>query len=125
MINNVLKAAEILENEGVSAEVIKLNLINPLDTELVLRSLKKTGRLVTAEDVCAFGSVGSRLLAVCGEKGLALKGAKTLNLGDGIVPHGSVEELLEQKGLDAQSIAKAVKSFFEEPDDVKLGESVR
>ena len=125
MINNVLKAAEILENEGVSAEVIKLNLINPLDTELVLRSLKKTGRLVTAEDVCAFGSVGSRLLAVCGEKGLALKGAKTLNLGDGIVPHGSVDELLEQKGLDAKSIAKAAKSFFEEPDDVKLGESVR
>ena len=123
MINNVLSAAEILENEGISAEIVKLNHINPLDAEPVLRSLKKTGRLVTAEDVCAFGSVGSRLLAACAEKGLALKGAVTLDLGDGIVPHGSVQELIKQKGLDPQSIANAAKSLFENPTDVKSGES--
>ncbi|NCB74121.1 MAG: 1-deoxy-D-xylulose-5-phosphate synthase [Clostridia bacterium] len=123
MINNLLKAAQMLEKEGISAEVIKINLINPLDTEMVLRSLKKTGRLVTAEDVCAFGSVGSRLLAACAENGIALRNAKTLDLGNGIVAHGSVEELLKQKGLDAESIANVAKSFFKNPADVILGEN--
>ena len=117
MINNVLKAAEILENWGIDAEVIKLNLINPLDTETVIRSLKKTGRLLTAEDVCAFGNVGSRLLAACAVSGLALKSVKTLDLGDGIVPQGSVNELQKQKGLDAESIANSAKDLFESHSD--------
>lgn len=122
MINKMIKAAKILENEGVDAEVIKLNLINPLDIETVICSVKKTGRLLTAEDVCAFGSVGSRLLAACAVEGLALKGVKTLDLGDGIVSHGSVDELLKLKGLDAESIAKAAKSFFETSDEDSSGE---
>ncbi|MBP8640961.1 MAG: 1-deoxy-D-xylulose-5-phosphate synthase [Oscillospiraceae bacterium] len=113
MINSVMTAAKILEKEGVDAEVIKLNLINPLDTETVIASLKKTGRLLTAEDVCAFGSVGSRLLAACAENGLALKNVKTLNLGEGIVPQGSVPELMKRQGLDAQSMASTVKAFFD------------
>jgi len=123
MINNLLKAAQMLEKEGISAEVIKINLINPLDTEMVLCSLKKTGRLVTAEDVCAFGSGGSRFLAACAENGVALKNAKTLDLGNGIVAHGSVEELLKQKGLDAESIANVAMSFFKNPADVLSGEN--
>ncbi|NCC68334.1 MAG: 1-deoxy-D-xylulose-5-phosphate synthase, partial [Clostridia bacterium] len=116
MINNAMAAAKMLEDTGIDAEVIKLNLINPLDTDTVVRSLKKTGRLLTVEDVCAFGSVGSRLLAACAEEGLALKCSETLNLGDGIVAHGSVDELLKRTGLDAESVARTAISFFENPD---------
>ena len=123
MINNMMQAAKILENAGIDAEVIKLNLINPLDTATIVESLKKTGRLLTAEDVCAFGSVGSRLLAACAASGLALKGEKTLDLGDGIVPQGSVNELLKQKGLDAESIASSAKAFFESSSDELSGEN--
>lgn len=112
MINEILFAAKLLENAGISAEVIKLNFINPLDTETVVASLRKTGRLLTAEDVCSFGSVGSRLLAACTEAELVLKNAKTLNLGSGVVPHGSVDELLKCAGLDAQSIAAVALRFF-------------
>lgn len=122
MINNMLEAAKMLENAGIDAEVIKLNLINPLDTANVLRSLRKTGRLLTAEDVCAFGSVGSRLLAAAAEEGLALKSAKTLDLGNGIVQHGSVSELLKLSGLDAESIAEAAKGFFADTDLRAAGE---
>ena len=120
MINNMISAARILEKEGVDAEVIKLNQINPLDTETVITSLKKTGRLLTAEEVCAFGSVGSRLLAACAENGLALKNAKTLDLGEGIVPQGSVPELMKRQGLDAQSIALTAKAFFEKQGENTL-----
>ena len=119
MINNMLQAARLLESAGIDAEVIKLNLINPLDTGSVLRSLRKTGRLLTAEDVCAFGSVGSRLLAAVAEEGLTLVGSKALDLGSGIVPHGSVDELLKLSGLDAESIAETAKSFFDNDDEAK------
>lgn len=123
MINNVLEAAKMLESAGIEAEVIKLNLINPLDTATVLRSLRKTGRLLTAEDVCAFGSVGSRLLATVAEEGLALTNAKSLDLGNGIVQHGSVDELEKLAGLDAQSIAETAKGFFADIDDRSAGEN--
>ncbi len=122
MINNMLDAAKMLESAGIDAEVIKLNLINPLDTETVLRSLRKTGRFLSAEDVCAFGSVGSRLLAASAEEGLALNNAKTLDLGNGIVQHGSVNELLKLAGLDAQSIAETAKGFFSDVDGGAAGE---
>ena len=52
----------------------------------------------------------------------ALKGAKALDLGDGIVSHGSVDELLKLKGLDAENIAEAAQSFFETSDDEISGE---
>jgi len=122
MINSMLEAAKMLESVGIDAEVIKLNLINPLDTETVLRSLRKTGRFLSAEDVCAFGSVGSRLLAAIAQEGLALNNAKTLDLGNGIVQHGSVDELLKLAGLDAQSIAEVAKGFFPDVDGGAAGE---
>ena len=75
---------------------------------------------MTAEEVCAFGSVGSRLLAACAENGLALKNAKTLDLGEGIVPQGSVPELMKRQGLDAQSIALTAKAFFEKQGENTL-----
>jgi len=123
MINCMLEAAELLEKKGIDAEVIKLNIINPLDAEAVLRSLRKTGRLLVAEEVCAFGSVGTRLLAACAEEGLALKNAKALNLGSGIVSHGSVGELIKLAGLDTGSITEAVNSFFNSADDGKSGKN--
>lgn len=112
MINNVIEAAKILESDGIDAEVVKLNILNPLDTAAVMHSLRKTGRLLTAEDVCAFGSVGSRLLSAVAEEGLALVSVRTLDLGNGIVQHGSVDELIKLFGLDAKSIAETAKSFF-------------
>ena len=125
MINNMLEAARMLEKIGISAEVIKLNIINPLDTATVLESLRKTSRFIIAEDVCAFGSVGSRILATCTEEGLSLKNMKTLDLGSGIIQHGCVAELMKLAGLDADSIVEAVKGFFTDADGKETGEISR
>ena len=111
MINNALKAAELLSSAGYEAEVIKINRINPLETDLILQSVSKTGLLVTAEEVCAHGSVGSRILESCARRGVAAK-AKTLDLGSGIVPQGSIEELLHSYSLDAEGIAAAAKELI-------------
>lgn len=112
MINSVIEAASALEKEGISVEIIKLNLINPLDRDTVLNSLGKTKFLLTAEDVCANGSIGARLLSACGEKGLALKGSRTIDLGGGIVQQGDPEELYRLYGLDGEGIAKTARELL-------------
>ena len=114
MINQALAAARLLEEKGVSAEVIKINLMNPLSTKEIAESLQKTGRLVTAEDVCAVGSAGERILSELASKGLAPRRACLLNLGIGIVAHGDVNELLAANGLDSDGIAKAALGLFED-----------
>ena len=108
MVNQALSAAAILEKQGISAEIVKLGIIKPNSFELTLNSLKKTGRLLMAEEVCAPGSVGEQLAAAVAESRIALRGIKLLNLGDGIVTHGSVQELLRDYGLDGEGIARSV-----------------
>lgn len=106
LINNALEAADILEDSGISAQVIKINRICPLDCEVVLNSVRETGRLVVPEDVCAAGCVGERLLATCCGQGLLGVSAALINLGDGVVRQGRISELQALYGLDAESIAR-------------------
>lgn len=107
MTNEVLDAAERLAAEGISAEVIKLSMIKPPDFDLVMRSLRKTGKLLISEDVCEAGCVGSRILEEAAISEIDIRAAKLLNLGEGIVPHGTVAELLHDFGLDADGIVSA------------------
>ena len=105
LTNQCLAAAMQLEKKGVRAELIKLGQLHPLQCEQVMRSVKKTGRLLIAEDVCREGCIGEKLLVQAQMRGLTLKKAVLLNTGDGILPHGSVPELLCTLGLDSESIA--------------------
>ena len=107
-INRLLEAADLLRTKGVSAEVVKLNRVFPNDFSLCLESLRKTGRLLFAEEVCEPGCVGKRLLALAEEQGICLKQAALLNLGDGIVTHGTVDELARLYHMDGQGIADRV-----------------
>lgn len=113
MINEVLDAAERLAAEGISAEVIKLSMIKPPDFDLVMRSLRKTGKLLISEDVCEAGCVGSRILEEAAINEIHVRAAKLLNLGEGIVPHGTVAELLHDFGLDADGIVSAAMEMMD------------
>ena len=113
MINEVLSAAEMLEAEGISAEVIKINRIHSDDFSLTMASLRKTGRFLSAEEVCAVGCVGRRVLARAGQTGVCLRAARVVTLRDGIVVHGGREQLLRDYGLDAQSLAATAKRLME------------
>jgi len=104
MVNEALAAADKLSGLGISAEIVKLGILFPNDYPLTRTSLRKTGRLLVAEEVCAAGCIGRRILAACAEQQLFLKNAKLLNLGDGIIPHGTVSELRHDYGIDAQAI---------------------
>jgi transketolase C-terminal domain/subunit len=107
MTNEALRAADALLETKISAEVIKLSRVNPLPVDAVLSSLRRTHRLLISEDVCDFGCVGQRVLALCAKSGVSLSGAKLLNLGGGIAAQGSRPELLRQYALDADAMVSA------------------
>ena len=107
LINEALSAADSLEDKGLSADVIKINRIAGDVYPLVMDSLKKTGRLVMAEEVCAADCLGTSILAQAEIQDVCLKKAALLNLGDGILPHGDRQLLLRDRYLDAQAIAEA------------------
>ena len=63
MVGEALAAADILSSEGINVEVIDPRTLVPLDTDTVLASVKKTTRLVTAEDSCLTCGVGAEIVA--------------------------------------------------------------
>jgi pyruvate dehydrogenase E1 component beta subunit len=67
MVGKALEAAKKLEAEGISAEVINLRTIRPLDRYTILESVKKTNRIVTVEEGWAFSGIGSEIAALIGE----------------------------------------------------------
>lgn len=110
MINEAMKAAEALASEGVSAGVVKLGRVLPLDAEPVLAAARATGRLVVAEEVCASGCIGGRILSAAGEE--ARFKCRLLNLGEGIVGQGGTDKLRALAGIDAAGIAAAAKELM-------------
>ena len=111
MINEALKAADLLEIKGISAEVVKIGQIRPNGFDVVSDSLKKTKNLIVTEDVCAFGSVGAQIMTALSGK-TEIKAFRLLNLGDGIVPHGSVEELRRFCAVDAAAVVESARKML-------------
>lgn len=109
---NALQAVRKLENRNISAAVLKLNQIAPLDTGAILPLLEQYSYLLVAEDVCDAGCVGGRVLAACAQAGVKLRGAQLINAGDGIVLQGSVEEQERRLGIDATGIARTVEAMM-------------
>ena len=111
MVNEALDAADRLALQGISAEIVKLGMVFPNSYEQCLASLKKTKKLLAPEEVCAAGCIGRRILDACAEKQLRLSAARLLNLGDGIIPHGTVEELRRDYGIDADAIVRSASEL--------------
>ncbi len=72
MVYEAIKAAKVLEKDGIDVEIIDPRTLKPLDEELILSSLKKTGRLIVADVGCKAGSIGSEVAALILEKGHSL-----------------------------------------------------
>ena len=107
MINEALEAQKRLAERGVSAEIIKINRIDGSKSEGALASLRKTGRLLAAEEACRAGCLGERLLAQAEIDGICLKAARMLNLGEGVVQSGTRAELLRDYGMDVEGLVRA------------------
>ncbi len=102
-----LQAAEALEAEGISAEVIDIATIKPLDEEAIVASAAKTGCVVVAEEHNAFGGLGDAVAAVLAAK--KPTPVEFVNGGDRFGQSGTPSALMAAYGLDAPHIAEAAK----------------
>ena len=107
MVDIAIQAANKLENNGISAEVISARFIKPIDEELIVNCSKRFDYLVTLEDNCRFGGFGSRVLEVLNKHGLRTN-LNIMGLPEEFISHGSRNELLKKLGLDFESIANNI-----------------
>ena len=102
-LNELLGAADRLAQEGIQAEVVKWNIITPLETSVVLESVRRTGHLLVAEECVEQGSVGVRTLAALEAAGVQARTA-LVSCGRDYVTHGAVDLLKKSLGLDRDSL---------------------
>ena len=108
----VLQVADRLVQNGISAEVVKLNQIIPLPEEAVLASLRKTGRLLVAQECVSMGGPGEDVLAAAAAHGITLKANAVCSCGEDFVPHGTVPQLRALCGLDIDSLYKKAREVM-------------
>ena len=108
LADEIMDAAALLEEKGVSAEVIKLHRIAPLDPGRVVESVRRTKRLLVLEDCNENGSIGQQLAAALAVAGAAPERLILRNLKSSFAPQGTVAQLRKLLGLDAGSVAAAV-----------------
>ncbi len=103
-VDPLLACAHRLSERKVEAEVVKLNRITPVPLETISQSVKKTGRLLVAEECAPSNSVGMRLSAGLLARGVPVKRLALADTGPSFVTHGTVEQLRRLCGLDAGSL---------------------
>lgn len=108
-VSETLAAAKRLESDGISARVINIHTIKPLDEELVCRAAKETGKLVTIEEHSVVGGLGSAVCdAVCKEYPVPVK---KIGIQDVFGESGPAKELLQKYQLDEMGIYRQVLEF--------------
>ncbi len=109
-VNSALEAAEMLKADGVDAEVINICTIKPLDEDLIVKSARKTGKVVTVEEHSVIGGLGS---AVCDA---LCKAAPTpvckLGVQDVYGESASAQVLLEKYKLDGKGVYQSIKEYL-------------
>ncbi|MFH1799542.1 MAG: transketolase family protein [Candidatus Omnitrophota bacterium] len=105
-----LEAAERLAEDGISASVIDMHTVKPLDTELLLEEAKRTGHVLVAEEHQIWGGLGSAVATFLAKKHPCKMGFVAIQ--DTFAESGKAEELLEKYGLTHPHIVKAAKKIL-------------
>lgn len=108
MVSKALEAQKILEAEGISAEVVNVSTIKPIDKETILTSVQKTGCCVTAEEHNLYGGLGDAVASVLVENHPVP--TKQIGVHDEFGQSGKGDELLAHYGLTKEAIVTAAKN---------------
>lgn len=108
-VNSALEAAEKLAMEGILAEVINIHTIKPLDKDIILKSVAKTGKIVTVEEHSVIGGLGSAVAETICE--MAPTTLLRIGIQDTFGESGPALQLLEKYKLDGQGVYEQVKNF--------------
>ena len=112
MVGIALKAAEKLEAEGISAEVINLRTLRPLDTDTILQSLKKTNHIVSVEEGWPYAGIGSEISAVVMEQGFDDLDAPFVRVHGADIPMPYAANLEAMSLPQIDNVVAAVKSVL-------------
>ena len=110
MVSKAVEAAELLAAEGISAAVVNISTIKPLDAELIIAQAQKTGAIVTCEEHNIYGGLGSAVAEVLVEN-CPVPMAR-VGVADKFGESGLPDELLEKYGLTAANIAAQTKAVI-------------
>ncbi|WP_195199382.1 transketolase family protein [Faecalispora jeddahensis] len=110
MVSAAKQAGELLEQKGVSARVLDMYCLKPIDREAVLKAARETRGIVTIEEHTAFGGLGSMVSQiVCAEHPVRVK---SLTLPDEPVITGKSQQVFDYYGLNAEGIARAAMELI-------------
>ncbi len=110
MVEKAMEAATILEAEGIDAEIIDLRTLRPLDTNIIIQSIKKTNRAVIAEEGWKFSGIGAEISAILVENGFDYLDAPIARVSAADVPLPYAANLEELALPQAKQIVNAAKS---------------
>lgn len=105
----VRKAVSELRDEGLDVELINMPTVSPIDEEIVLESVRKTGRVVTVEEHYEFGGLGTRVAEVLSRTGAGK--IHKIAVEQKNQPSSTYEDLLERNGLDVAGIKEGITSY--------------
>ena len=111
MVSIALEARELLAKEGISARVVNIHTIKPIDKDIIVKAARETGALVTAEEHNIYGGLGSAVAEVLVEN-CPVPMAR-VGVEDTFGRSGTVPALLEYYGLTAENMAKKAKEVIE------------
>ena len=113
MVQRALETANVLEKEGISAEVVDPRTILPLDEDIILRSVEKTGKAVIVHEAPTFGGFGGEIAALLADKGFDYLDGPVKRVGALFcpIPFAVTMEQLYQPGVDR--ILQAVHELIE------------
>ena len=109
LVNEAIEAGKALKAAGISARIINLCTIKPLDEELVLQAAKECGRVVTCEEHSVIGGLGEAVCSLLSEK--CPTPVRRIGVNDEFGHSGPAVELLKQFGLSAEHIVEVAKDF--------------
>lgn len=110
MVQESLKAHDILKEQGINARVVNIHTIKPLDEEIVLKAAKETGCIVTVEEHNVIGGLGGAVAELLSEK--CPTRLLRIGMNDEFGKSGKPDELFEKFGLNAKNIAVQVQKAF-------------
>ena len=111
MVWEALLAAEVLELDGIAAEVINIHTIKPLDEALILESVQKTGAIVTAEEHNYLGGLGESIAGALSKKHPTPQ--EYVATQDTFGESGTPTKLMEKYGINKNAIVNASKRVIE------------
>jgi transketolase len=110
MTGQAVKAAELLKKEGISARIIHIATVKPLDQEIILKAARETGAIVTAEEHSIIGGLGGAVAELLAEN--LPTPLKRVGIRDRFGTSGKAEELLKYFGLTAEDLSEAAREVL-------------